>query len=91
MAPRGYVGKYGGATRLINMSDGDILLSREYNLLDFIRYNNGVAKTQAQLVKEIFDKPLPMIVTKLELPFYFVMGKYDAMTSYNAAKKIILM
>ncbi|MDM5232538.1 alpha/beta hydrolase [Lysinibacillus pakistanensis] len=86
VAPRGYVGKYGGATRLINMSDGDILLSREYNLLDFIRYNNGVAKTQAQLVKEIFDKPLPMIVTKLELPFYFVMGKYDAMTSYNAAK-----
>ncbi|MCM3042091.1 alpha/beta hydrolase [Paenibacillus motobuensis] len=86
-APRGYVGKYGGATRLINMSDGDILLSREYNLLDFIRYNNGVAKTQAQLVKEVFDKPLPMIVTKLDLPFYFVMGKYDAMTSYNAAKK----
>lgn len=86
VAPRGYVGKYGGATRLINMSDGDILLSREYNLLDFIRYNNGVAKTQAQLVKEIFDKPLPKIVTKLELPFYFVMGKYDAMTSYNAAK-----
>ncbi len=85
-APRGYVGKYGGATRLINMSDGDILLSREYNLLDFIRYNNGVAKTQAQLVKEVFDKPLPKIVTKLELPFYFVMGKYDAMTSSNAAK-----
>ncbi|AVK83483.1 alpha/beta hydrolase [Lysinibacillus sp. B2A1] len=85
-APRGYVGKYGGATRLINMSDGDILLSREYNLLDFIRYNNGVAKTQAQLVKEIFNKPLPKIVTKLELPFYFVMGKYDAMTSSNAAK-----
>lgn len=85
-APRGYVGKYGGATKLINMSDGDILLSREYNLLDFIRYNNGVAKTQAQLVKEVFDKPLPKIVTKLELPFYFVMGKYDAMTSSNAAK-----
>jgi len=85
-APRDYVGKYGGATRLIKMSDGDILLSREYNLLDFIRYNNGVAKTQAQLVKEVFDKPLPKIVTKLDLPFYFVMGKYDAMTSFNAAK-----
>jgi len=85
-APRDYVGKYGGATRLIKMSDGDILLSREYNLLDLIRYNNGVAKTQAQLVKEVFDKPLPKIVTKLDLPFYFVMGKYDAMTSFNAAK-----
>ena len=85
-APRGYVGKYGGATRLINMSDSDILLSREYNLLDLIRYNTGVAKTQEQLVKEVFDMPLPKIVTKLELPFYFVMGKYDAMTSSNSAK-----
>lgn len=85
-APRGYVGKYGGATRLITMSDGEILFSREYNLLDYIRYNRGVAKTQEQLVKEVFDKPLPKAVTKLEIPFYFVMGKYDAMTSYDAAK-----
>ncbi len=88
--PRDYVGKYGGATRLINMPDGDIagmLLSREYNLLDIIRYNYGLAKTQAQLLKEVFDKPLLKLVTKLDLPFYFVMGKYDAMTSSNAAKK----
>ncbi|MCL1696781.1 MULTISPECIES: alpha/beta hydrolase [unclassified Lysinibacillus] len=87
VTPRGYVYKYGGATRLINMSDGDILLSREYNLLDFIRYNNGAANSQEPLVKETLDKPLSKIVTKLELPFYFVMGKYDAMTSSNAAKK----
>lgn len=87
VTPRGYVYKYGGATRLINMSDGDILLSREYNLLDFIRYNNGAANSQERLVKETLDKPLSKIVTKLELPFYFVMGKYDAMTSSNAAKK----
>ncbi|TCZ73799.1 alpha/beta hydrolase [Paenibacillus albiflavus] len=89
VAPRNYVGKYGGASRLINIPDGNILemlLSSEYNLLDLIRYNNGF-KTQAQLVKEVLDKPLPNIVTKLDLPFYFVMGKYDAMASSNAAKK----
>ncbi|MFJ7731214.1 alpha/beta hydrolase [Lysinibacillus sp. NPDC097231] len=86
VTPRGYVYKYGGATRLINMSDGDILLSREYNLLDSIRYTYGVANSQERLVKETLDKPLPKIVTKLELPLYFVMGKYDAMTSSNAAK-----
>ncbi|WP_152393025.1 alpha/beta hydrolase [Paenibacillus guangzhouensis] len=88
VAPRDYVGKYGGATRLINMPDGNILgilLSREYNLLDLIRYTSGF-KTQAPLVKEVLDKPLSKIVTKLDLPFYFVMGKYDAMTSSNAAK-----
>lgn len=87
VTPRGYVYKYGGATRLISTSDGYILLSREYNLLDFIRYNNGAANSQERLVKETLDMPLSKIVTKLELPFYFVMGKYDAMTSSNAAKK----
>jgi len=92
VTPRDYVGKYGGATRLMNMPDGDILgmlLSREYNLLDLIRYNYGFAKTQEQLIKETFDKPLPKIVTKLDLPFYFVMGKYDAMTSSNAAENYL--
>ncbi|MDR0270837.1 alpha/beta hydrolase [Paenibacillus sp.] len=87
VTPRGYVYKYGGATRLINMSDGDILLSREYNLLDSIRYTYGVANSQERLVKETLDKPLPKMIAKLDLPFYFVMGKYDAMTSSNAAKK----
>lgn len=90
ITPRDYVGKYGGATRLIDMPDGDILgmlLSSEYNLLDLIRYNYGLSKTQEQLLKETFDKPLTKIVTKLDLPFYFVMGKYDGMTSSNAAKK----
>ncbi|MDM5247253.1 alpha/beta hydrolase [Lysinibacillus sp. G4S2] len=89
VTPRDYVGKYGGATRLINMPDGNILgmlLSREYNVLDLIRYNYGLAETQEQLLKEVFDKPLPKIATKLDLPFYFVMGKYDAMTSSNSAE-----
>jgi len=87
--PREYVTKYGGATRLIDMPDGDvlgILLSREYNGLDLIRYNYGLANKQEELIKETFDKPLTKVVTKLDLPFYFVMGKYDGMTSLNVAK-----
>ncbi|WP_350301292.1 alpha/beta hydrolase [Peribacillus frigoritolerans] len=88
--PRNYVMKYGGASRLIDNPDGDnigILLSSEYNLLDVIRYNYGLSYSQKTLLKEVLKNPLPTIVTKLKLPCYFIMGKYDYMTSSNAAKK----
>ncbi|MCI0768403.1 alpha/beta hydrolase [Bacillus sp. TL12] len=89
-APRNYVIKYGGGSRLIENPDGDnigMLFSSEYNLLDVIRYNYGVSYSQNILIKEVLKKPLPTLVTKLKLPCYFIMGKYDYMTSSNAAKK----
>jgi len=89
LTPRSYVRKYGGAARLINdnaESTKGLFLCTEYNLLDVIRYNLGVSKNQMQLIKEAYDEPLPEIVTKLDLPFYFVLGKYDFMTSASAAK-----
>ncbi|QUG40269.1 alpha/beta hydrolase [Psychrobacillus sp. INOP01] len=88
VTPRNYVMKYGGSARLID-DPGDnisVLLSSEYNLLDLIRYNYGMGFSQQKLLKEILENPLPNIVTKLEIPFYFVAGKYDFMTSSNAAK-----
>jgi len=47
--PRDYVAKYGGSSRLIDNPDGNIvsmLFSREYNLLDVIRYNYGLSYSQ---------------------------------------------
>ncbi|KWW21956.1 alpha/beta hydrolase [Peribacillus simplex] len=87
--PRNYVMKYGGASRLIDNPDGDnigILFSSEYNLLDVIRYNFGLSFSQNTLLKEVLKNPLPTIVTDLKIPCYFIMGKYDYMTSSNAAK-----
>jgi pimeloyl-ACP methyl ester carboxylesterase len=87
--PRYYVMKYGGASRLIDNPDGnnlDTLLSSEYNLLDVIRYNYGLSLSQKVLLEEVLEHPLPSLVTKLEIPCYFIMGKYDYMTSTNAAK-----
>ncbi len=87
--PRNYVAKYGGSVRLIDNPDGnnlDMLLSSEYNLLDVIRYNFGVSYSQNALLKEVLKNPLPTKVKKLEIPCYFVMGKYDYMTTYNEAK-----
>ncbi|MEH6852249.1 alpha/beta hydrolase, partial [Bacillus pseudomycoides] len=90
--PRNYVNKYGGGSRLIDNPDGNnigMLFSNEYNLLDVIRYNYGVSYSQNSLLKEVLNKPLPTLVTKLEIPCYFIMGKYDYMTSSNAAKKYL--
>lgn len=92
--PRNYVMKYGGSSRLIDNPDGNnigMLFSSEYNLLDVIRYNYGLSYSQNILLKEVVKKPLPRLVTKLQLPCYFTMGKYDYMTSSNAAKKYFEM
>ena len=84
VTPRNYVMKYGGDSRIIDSLDGDnisVLFSSEYNLLDVIRYNYGMVIFSKVLLKDIFKNPLPNKVTKLEMPIYFVMGKYDYMTS----------
>ncbi len=81
--------KYGGSARLIDNPDGDslgVLLSSEYSLLDLLRYNRGLVYSQQKLLADILKNPLPGIVTKLEIPVYFVMGRYDYDTSYQAAK-----
>ena len=87
--PRDYVRKYGGAARLIDDNKDYItgfLFGSEYNLLDVIRYSRGVAESQNILISQAMDNPLPALVTNLNLPFYFIMGQYDYMTSASAAK-----
>lgn len=89
LTPRHYVRKYGGAARLIDdnadMENG-LLFGPEYNLLDRIRYNRGVSHVQEILIGQAIKKPLPTVITKLDLPVYFIMGQYDYMTSAKAAK-----
>jgi L-proline amide hydrolase len=87
--PRNLVRKYGGAARLIddNMDYYQgFLTNPEYNLLDVIRYLRGISATQALLLDEEKEKDITKIVNSLEIPLYFVMGKYDYMTSTKAAE-----
>lgn len=88
LTPRKYVRKYGGAARLIDVNaDMDKgLFGPEYNLLDRIRFYRSVSNAQGILIGQSLKKPLPMFVTKLEVPVYFIMGQYDYMTSAKAAK-----
>lgn len=89
LTPRILLQKYGGADRLINENRDYIsgfLLSPEYNGLDMIRFYSGMFSSQDILLREAFDQNLPEIVDHLEIPTYFVTGKYDYMTTANAAR-----
>ena len=87
--PRDMVRKYGGASRLINDNMDyyiGFLTNPEYNLLDVIRFIIGISATQDLLLAEEKENDITTIVSSLEIPCYFVMGKYDYMTSTKSAK-----
>ncbi|XOJ02486.1 alpha/beta fold hydrolase [Paenibacillus polymyxa] len=89
LTPRILLQKYGGAARLINENRDYIsgfLLNPEYNGLDMIRFYTGMFSSQDILLREAFDQNLPEIVDHLEIPTCFVTGKYDYMTTANAAR-----
>lgn len=90
LTPRALVRKYGGAARLINDNRDyfkGFLLEPEYNWLDVMRFLKGVAVSQDPLLAEEAAHPLPDVVDELAVPCFFVMGKYDYMTSVRAAKE----
>ncbi len=87
--PRDLVRKYGGAARLINDNMDyykGFLTNPEYNLLDVIRFVRGVSETQEILLDEEKENDITTLVKGLDIPLYFVMGKYDYMTSTTAAR-----
>ena len=89
LTPRILLQKYGGAARLINENRDYIsgfLFNPEYNGLDMIRFYSGMFSSQDILLRKAFDHNLPDIVDHLEIPTYFVTGKYDYMTTANAAR-----
>ena len=87
--PRNLVRKYGGAARLIDDNMDyytGFFLNPEYNLLDVVRYMKGVSLSQQILLAEERKQDITRVVNKLEIPCFFVMGKYDYMTSTKAAR-----
>jgi len=92
IAPRKYARKYGYAARHISET-GDYLngffFGTEYNLLDAIRYYTAIIKYQGNFEREATEAPLSETVLELNIPVYFVMGKYDGMTSPEAAAEYL--
>ena len=62
--PRNYIGKYGGGARLIDeesLYTKGYLTNREYNLLDIVRLNLGVKKSEV-MIGDLLQNPLPNLV-----------------------------
>lgn len=92
IAPRNYVREYGFDARKIN-DNADYLrafmFGTEYNLLDAIRFYTASIKYQDALIQEALNNSITDIVTEINIPVYFVMGKYDGMTSPEEAEKYL--
>lgn len=92
ITPRQYIRKYGFAARNINENEDYLkgfLFGSEYNLLDAIRFYIASGKYQDSLIMEALNNPISNIVTEINIPVYFVMGKYDGMTSPEAAEEYL--
>lgn len=89
IAPRQYVRKYGFAARKIDDNLDYLqgfLLRPEYNLLDAIRLYTAAILYQDGLLGYSSNNPIEDMVTEVEVPVYFLMGKYDGMTSPESAE-----
>jgi len=87
--PRTYVRKYGFAARKIHETADyrkGFLFGPEYSLMDAIRFHIANTKYQTPLAMEALQNPISDLVPKLDLPVWFVMGKYDGMTAPEAAE-----
>lgn len=92
ITPRKYVRKYGFAARKIDDNADYLkafLFGTEYNLLDAIRFYTASIKYQDTLIQEALSNPITDIVTETSIPVYFVMGKYDGMTSPESAESYL--
>lgn len=92
IAPREYVKEYGFAARQIDENSDyyrGFFFGSEYNLLDAVRFFTSLIKYQDELTMETVNKPVSDIVTEISIPVYFVMGKYDGMTSPKAAEEYL--
>ena len=92
LAPRDYVRKYGFAARKIDDNLDYVLaflFGTEYNLSDAAGFYTASIKYQDALIMEALSHPISDLVTSLDIPVYFVMGKYDGMTSPESAKEYL--
>ncbi|KAI3345047.1 alpha/beta hydrolase [Clostridium botulinum] len=92
ITPRQYVRKYGFSAKNIDENADYLqgfLLGTEYNFIDTIGFCVATSKYQHELITETMNCPITDIVKNIDIPVYFVMGKYDCMTSPEAADKYL--
>ncbi|MEK3758804.1 alpha/beta hydrolase [Paenibacillus sp. FSL P4-0338] len=92
ITPRDTIRKYGGSVRQID-DKADLVKGlfwgTEYNLLDAVRFFRGISVSEPILMTEVTHRDLTELVDTIQIPVYFVMGKYDQLTSVNEARKYL--
>lgn len=90
ICPRKYVRKYKFAEREETHAGRDLMKNvfagPEYNITDGIKFFYGAMRYAYPLAMQAMKKPLTDIVKSYPIPAFFLMGKYDHMTSIGAAK-----
>ena len=85
-----YVEAFGGGItrdgKMVNKILLSLLTSKEYTLLDCFRYFKGVYFSLNSLQAEMRKVDLNEQVDRIELPIYFLMGKYDLTAPYEPTK-----
>ena len=74
---------------LMKMKIKGFLFGTEYNWSDAIRFFVATSKYQDELIMETIKYQITDIVESIDIPVYFVMGKYDCMTSPEVAEKYL--
>lgn len=91
LCPRKYVRKYKFNEREEHHELRDLLLTvafgKEYNIMDAVKAVIASKKYSYPLAMEALGNPLTEIVKEVKIPSYFLLGKYDGMTSPKAAKE----
>lgn len=81
---RKYVDKFGGTIKTASKKGllTSLLLSTEYNLFDKMNYPIRLIKSGKLMYDQLLKINLMTEVKELEIPTYFIIGKYDYTTVY---------
>lgn len=86
-----YVHQFGGGItrdgKMINQIISGLLLSKEYTLIDVIRYFKGMQFSMKHLQAELLTINLAHKIKTIGIPIYFLMGKHDLITPYERTEK----
>jgi pimeloyl-ACP methyl ester carboxylesterase len=85
---RDYLYQFGGCIhRKSKFLDWAIPFFLTYSIIDLIKYNSGYFDSMKKLWPEIMNCNLLMQVPKLEIPIYFLVGRYDYNTPFELVEK----
>jgi len=92
---RKWLSKFGGSTHrkksLKSMKSTAIrvLTSKEYSLYDYIKFIKGIYFTlkRSTLLTELYQYDLFSLIPKVEIPVYFLAGRYDYCTPWELVEQ----